>query len=102
MTIEIYLKRYFWIFYLVVITVWAYFAAATTNNIIEAKFLIRKQAVRPHVAPNPATAIPSIPVKRHDKEIDLVMAHNVFCSSCPKWEKPVPKTDQPIAAPPVS
>src|SRR6476659_5772595 len=102
MTVELYLKRYFWIFYLVVIAVCAYFAAAPTNDLIETKFLIRAQPVRPRTPPNPATALPSGPVKRHEKEIDVVMAHNVFCSGCPKWEKPVPKTDQPVAAPPVS
>ena len=100
MSVEHYIKRYFWVFWLLVIAVAAYLMARTTNHLIEKSFLIKKlPASRPR---SQRAVIPSSSVPRHLKDIDNVMAHNVFCSSCPKWVKPSDKpiTTEPVAPPP--
>jgi general secretion pathway protein C len=95
MNVEIYIKRYFWIFWLAVIAAGAYFLARTTNQLIEKKYLIKKTVSRPR---QPRAFLPSSAAARHLKDIDNVMAHNVFCSGCAKWVKPSDKP--PVDAPP--
>jgi len=99
MNVEVYIKRYFWVFWLLVITAGAFFAAATVNQLIEKKWLLKKTALP---ARQSRSSLPRPEPARHTKEIDNVMAHNAFCAACPKWVKPSEKPIDPgpVAPPP--
>jgi general secretion pathway protein C len=73
-------KRYFWVFGGLVVTVCAVFAAKATNHIVEAKYLGDPERA-PHV--QPAVAIAAAPAKQaRSKDGTQLAARNMFCSEC--------------------
>jgi general secretion pathway protein C len=93
MTMELYLKKYFWLVPAVVVLVGGLFAARATDQVIEAKYLLGDSK-------KPAAARRK-PVKREapkpppTKDADLVVARNMFCSTC-EPARPAP-TGNPAA-----
>ena len=74
---EILLKKYFWIVNLVVIGICAAFAGRAAGHILEGAYLAGDDIKAPtvHHAPPP-------PAKLHDKNGEVVVSRDIFCSGC--------------------
>jgi general secretion pathway protein C len=92
--VEIYLKRYFWVVPIVIITACGVLAARAANHVIEAKLLSttapRREPTTPRAKPR------SEPKPPPSKDADGVVARNMFCSTC---EPPKPPEAATPAAP---
>src|SRR5687767_3094266 len=74
---EVFFKKHFWVFNLVVISVFAAFSARAASHLLAGAYL--PAAERPKVAVKPiAQATP--PRQKDDLEI---LKRNIFCSTCP-------------------
>jgi len=84
---EILLKKYFWVINLVVIGICAGFAGRAAGHILEGAYLAGDDVKAPvrHTAPPPVT-------KLHDKNGDVVVSRDIFCSGCMP-PKPTTSTD---------
>jgi general secretion pathway protein C len=84
---EILLKKYFWVINLVVIGICAGFAGRAAGHILEGAYLAGDDVKAPlrHTAPPPAT-------KLHDKNGEVIVSRDVFCSGCVP-PKPTTTTD---------
>src|SRR5262245_3858040 len=89
---ELYLKKYFWVVHVLVLSVCALLLARGVNHVIEAKYLIGSangaQAARPGVPRlhKPASAMAAV-AQPPTKDTQAVVYRNIFCSTC---EPPVP------------
>ena len=74
---EILLKKYFWVVNLVVIGICAGFAGRAAGHILEGAYLAGDDVKAPlrHTAPPPLA-------KLHDKNGDIIVSRDVFCSGC--------------------
>src|SRR5262245_53161063 len=88
---ELYLKKYFWVVHVLVLSLCALLLARGVNHLIEARYLIgsasgaqasRLGPGRLHKPVAPA-AVPVVPTK----DAQAVIERNIFCSTC---EPPVP------------
>jgi general secretion pathway protein C len=84
---EILLKKYFWVINLVVIGICAGFAGRAAGHILEGAYLAGDDNKAPmrHSAPAPVTKV-------HEKNGDVIVARDVFCSGCVP-PKPTTATD---------
>src|SRR4051812_42515396 len=84
---EILLKKYFWVINLVVIGICAGFAGRAAGHIVEGAYLVGEDVKAPmrHTTPPPVTKV-------HDKNGDVIVSRDVFCSGCVP-PKPVTSTD---------
>ena len=87
---ELYLKKYFWVVHVLVVSLCAVLLARGVNRVIEAKYLIGTASAQgahggpahPHKPGAPAAvALPPT------KDVQVVIDRNIFCSTC---EPPVP------------
>jgi general secretion pathway protein C len=77
---DVVLKKYFWLITLAVIALCAGFAGRTTSHLVEQTWLTGDPAADvPLVARHPFLGPPE---KTHTKEVEPIVARNVFCSSC--------------------
>ena len=74
---DVYLRRYFWVWILFTITLCAYFAARGTNGIIAANLMRPNQ-------PGTRSARRFVPAATADAgdKMTTVVQKNIFCSSC--------------------
>jgi general secretion pathway protein C len=74
---EILLKKYFWVVNLLVIGICAGFAGRAAGHILEGAYLAGDDVKAPvrHAAPPPVTKV-------HDKNGDVIVSRDVFCSGC--------------------
>jgi len=84
---EILMKKYFWVVNLVVIGICAGFAGRAAGHILQGAYLAGDDVKAPlrHTAPPPVTKV-------HDKNGDVIVSRDVFCSGCLP-PKPVTSTD---------
>jgi general secretion pathway protein C len=74
---EILLKKYFWVINLVVIGICAAFAGRAAGHILESAYLAGDDTKAPvHHAPPPP--LPKV----HDKNGDVIVTRDIFCSGC--------------------
>jgi general secretion pathway protein C len=94
-------KKYLFMFTLLMITLGAFLAAKTVNHVIEAEvFLGGESAVPAPVARPPKKAAPA-PVRRAS-DVTAILQRNLFCSECPPIVPPpeselrMPTSDEPM------
>ncbi|HEY2743825.1 MAG TPA: type II secretion system protein GspC [Polyangia bacterium] len=75
---EILLKKYFWVVNLVVIGICAAFAGRAAGHILEGAYLAGDDIKAPAVRHGPPPPL----AKLHDKNGDVVVSRDIFCSGC--------------------
>jgi general secretion pathway protein C len=75
---EVLLRKYFWVFNLVVIALAAGFLARATEHLLEGAFL--PPAERPV---GPRSSFAASPRPSHSKDETEILKRNIFCSTCP-------------------
>ncbi len=75
---EILLKKYFWVVNLVVIGICAAFAGRAAGHILEGAYLAGDDIKAPLLRHGP----PPPPTKMHDKNGEVVVSRDIFCSGC--------------------
>ena len=78
---DVLLKKYFWLINLAVIGLCAGLAGATASHLVEQSWLIAAEDARQQAQPA-RPHLPPPPEKVHNKDDELVIKRNLFCSTC--------------------
>ena len=84
------LKRYFWVVPLLTVMLCSYLAARAATAVVDAKLAADEEGPKLTVSSRPRKPPPAPKTNGNTKDADVVIARNMFCSTCepPKTEDP--------------